>query len=280
MLAIARQSAPRPIVCCSLRDILVSRSGKQAEHDRRAATLLARYFDAVLVHSDPAFATLDESLAPGVEIPVPVHHTGFVHGSDDTCPTSRRAGGGAVVSAGGGLVGEPLLQAAIAAQSVIPAKRRRRLTVVAGPFLPQAAWSSLRTLAARAPAVSIRRTVPNLAREMRRASMSISQCGYNTAMDLLRSAVPALVVPFGDGDEDEQLKRARRLEALGALRVLPASELTPRRLADEMMALETFLPRAPQLNLHGAERTAAIIDDMLGLSAAASSPAQEIGRHS
>ena len=62
----------------------------------------------------------------------------------------------------------------------------------------------------------------DLSAEMAASRLSISQCGYNTALDIVRAGVPALVVPFADGGETEQTDRARRLEALGALRVLPA----------------------------------------------------------
>ena len=51
------------------------------------------------------------------------------------------------------------------------------------------------------------------------ARASISQCGYNTALDLLRTRVPALVVPYATPEEDEQTRRARRLEQLGVLKV-------------------------------------------------------------
>jgi len=277
MLAEARAARPRPIVCCSLRDLLVSRQGKQGHHDARAVRLLTSYFDSVLVHSDPVFATIEESLAPGVRLPVAVHHTGFVHESaalEGSRPRIRRPS--VIVSAGGGLVGEPLLHAAIEAQSLILAKRRRPMAIVAGPFLPEDAWRRLRQIASRTPETAIRRSVPSLALEMRSALGSISQCGYNTAMDLIDSGVPAVVVPFGEGAEDEQLKRARRLEALGVLRVVPTSELSPVRLADEMTMLTSFAPAAAKLNLHGARISTDILAAMVHDRAAAATSMRRI----
>jgi len=280
MLQAARAGAhaARPVVCCSLRDILVSRD-KQAKHDDKSMQLLHAYFDAVLVHSDPAFATLEESLAPGVRVPVPVHHTGFVHGSGAARPARRRTPRSSiVVSAGGGLVGEPLLSASIEAQALIPARLRRPLALVAGPFLPEDGWRRLRRLAASAPDVTMRHAVPDLAHELRHAAASVSQCGYNTAMDLLESRVPALVVPYGEANEDEQLKRARRLEALGALRVLPVAEMTPPRLAVEITSLAAFTPTVSRLNLHGADRTADLLEAMLDHDAPAVTAAMPLER--
>ena len=264
ILELARGGSPRPLVCCSLRDILVSGRATQREHDARAAGVLDTYFDAVLVHSDPSFARLEDSLASDVRISVPIHYTGFVHAADESAPVrARTRPSSVVVSAGGGLVGEPLLQTAIESYALISATLRRPLTLVCGPFLPEEAWRRLRRRTAGMSDVAVCRAVPNLALELTHASASISQCGYNTAMDLLQSRVPALVVPFGTSAEDEQLKRARRLEALGALRVLLPSELTAPRLAAEMVSLPSFRPVAPRLTLRGAERTTEVIDAML-----------------
>jgi predicted glycosyltransferase len=252
--------ATRPIVGCSLRDILVSRHALQRDYDLESARVLEAYFDAVLVHCDPSFARLEESIAPDVRIPVPVYYTGFVHDPNRSVPRRLRTRPGSIiVSAGGGRVGEPLLRKAIEAHALLPARSRPPLTIVGGPFLPEDAWRRLSALAKGRVDVDARRSVPNLVWELSHAAGSISQCGYNTAMDLLHSRVPALVVPFGDVAEDEQLKRAQRLESLGALRVLSPTDLTAPRLAAAMSSLPAFRPSARALNLKGAEQTAEIV---------------------
>ena len=265
MLGEARTDRQRPLACCSLRDILISRNANQARHDARALQMLEAYFDVVLVHSDPAFATIEESLGPGTQIPVAVHHTGFVHEPGRRAARCRTPRGSIIVSAGGGIVGEPVLQTAVEAHLLLPPASRRPLTVLTGPFLPEPAWRRLRRLAAQTPGIVLRRAVPDLAAELRCAAASLSQCGYNTAMDLIASQVPALVVPFGDAGEDEQLKRARRLEALGLLRVLLPSDMTPVRLASEMTSLLAFSPAPSSLNLRGAECSTDVLAAMVGV---------------
>src|SRR5262249_61449353 len=52
----------------SLRDILVSRDHDHAELAVHRAN---RYFDAILVHSDPKFARLEESFHPRTPLTVP-----------------------------------------------------------------------------------------------------------------------------------------------------------------------------------------------------------------
>ena len=71
----------------------------------------------------------------------------------------------------------------------------------------------------------------------------MSQGGYNTALEVVRSGVPGLIVPYATPEEDEQTRRARRLERLGAVRVL-APERLARTLAAELRRLLSFEPRA------------------------------------
>jgi predicted glycosyltransferase len=261
----AARGRDRALVVCSLRDILVGRDDQQ-RHDDRAVDLANRYFDAVLVHSDPRFARLEESLRARAPLTVPVYYTGFVvpGGKAGTrpdpagAPASRRRQ--VVVSAGGGLVGERLLRAAADAHAVLWPESRLHMKLVAGPFLPEAARRELQDLARGREGLSVRRTVRDLSAEMRASQASVSQCGYNTALDILRAGTPALVVPFGDGGEDEQRRRAERLARLGAVRVLEAGGVTPGRLAEEIRALATFRPRPLGFDLDGAAHAARLLE--------------------
>ncbi len=100
--------------------------------------------------------------------------------------------------------------------------------------------------------------------ELRSAAASISQCGYNTAMDILRSRVPALVVPFSGEKQDEQMNRARRLERLGALRVLEPERLNAQTLAAEIEAFAPVSSPAPyELDMNGVENTAQVLKDLV-----------------
>jgi predicted glycosyltransferase len=254
----------RPLVICSLRDILVGKRAEQQKHDARAAETANRFFDAVLVHSDPAFARLEESLGSYSQLAVPVHYTGFVLPRRESAAGGAGSGGRRIlISAGGGLVGERLFRASAAAYTLIRETEDVTMKIVAGPFLPEGAWRRLRETARRSPGLSVQRFVPDLCAEMRGSAASVSQCGYNTALDILRAGVPALVVPFSEGGEDEQTRRARRLEGLGALRVVEEGELDPARFARELRGLLSFRPRRSALDLRGACNSADLIESLL-----------------
>jgi predicted glycosyltransferase len=270
MLEEARRA--RSLVCCSLRDILVGKKSRQQKHDERAVEIANNYFDAVMVHSDPNFARLEESLLSFASLRTPVHYTGFVQPdrAEEREPASE-PGRRIVVSAGGGLVGEKLFRAAVGAYALLRRTGDVTMKIVAGPFLPKDAWRSLSAEARGRRGLSLKRFVPDLCAEMRDSSASVSQCGYNTALDILRAGVPALVVPFADGLEDEQSKRARRLEACGAIRVLEEKELDAARLAEELLGLLDFRPRRLRLDSDGARNTARIVESLVG------APPQKIG---
>jgi predicted glycosyltransferase len=221
---------------CSLRDILVS---GDRERDDRAKQLADAHLDAVFVHCDPSFARLEETFKPSAPLTVPVHYTGFVAGRNGL--NGHRRGEHIVVSAGGGRVGFGLLREAMLASAGRP------MRVIAGPLMPDDDFARLQEL--RPDNVELLRSVPNLAAELSQAAGSISQCGYNTALDLVRTRVPALVVPYAADGEDEQTRRARRLEHLGIVKV--ADHADP--------ALLDFIPRPAQLDLDGAMKTAELL---------------------
>ena len=150
-----------------------------------------------------------------------------------------------MISAGGGRVGRPLLEEAIERLNGTPMK------AIAGPLMPDEDFEALRTRAPRN--VELIRSVPDLAHELRSAAASISQCGYNTALDVVRARVPALVVPYATPEEDEQTRRARRLEQLGLVRVSDRVDAT----------MLDFEPAAASLDLSGAETTRDLLYELI-----------------
>jgi len=250
----------RPLLVTSLRDILVTGRRDQERHDRLACTLANRFLDAVLVHADPRFARLEDTFHPAERLCVPVHYTGFVTARPAPVPSPAYR---LVVSAGGGLVGAGLFHAAVEAHALLFERTGLRTLLVAGPFLPENDWLALRENARGRAGLELRRAVPNLEAELARATVSVSQCGYNAALEILRTRVRALVVPFSEGSEDEQRVRARRLERLGAVRVLEPERADGPTLAAEVQALLDFTPDPVALDMDGAAHTAELLETLL-----------------
>jgi predicted glycosyltransferase len=257
MIRLARRQGAR--VACSLRDILVDARPDQQHHDDRARWLTDRYFDAVLVHADRRLAALEDSFRPRQPLRTPLHYTGYVVPERDGSQRVPRRDH-LLVSAGGGIVGAALFRLALEARARM--REPMPLRIVAGPFLPEMQWLELQLWAAHLPDVELLRQVSDMAPEMRCARASLSQCGYNTALDIVVADVPALVLPYATVTENEQSSRAQRLAALGVLRCAPAT-IGAATLARELDALRAFAPRAAALDLDGAARSAQCLHELV-----------------
>jgi predicted glycosyltransferase len=251
-------------VVCSVRDILVEKGDPEA-YEERVVSTLNRFFDAVLVHADPAFVRLEETFRRVPEISVPVVYTGFVTPAPPAGARARlRAALGlgeterlVVASAGGGSVGMPLLEAAVRAVARPDVSTGTRLMVFTGPFLPPADFERLCAIASGG--TRIERFCPDFPALLAAADLSLSMAGYNTTMNLLAARVPALVWPFAQNRE--QRMRSERLAERGALRVLADADLDPVRLA-ELIRKQSARPRPPGgvVDLGGAASVARWVD--------------------
>jgi predicted glycosyltransferase len=262
LIAAARQAAPRPAILASVRDVLVAR-----DDPARAAAIVdtvRRDFDAVLVHGDPALIGLAASFPAAAAIADRLHYTGYVAGPEGADDGVSGAGE-VIVSAGGGAVGLALLRAALAARPLSPlAGARWRL--IAGPHLPAADYAALAADAAAETAggVVLERFRDDFPALLRRCTLSISQAGYNTTLDIVRARARAIVVPFAAAGETEQEMRSALLARRGILHVLSETELAGpgggERLATAIgRALAAPAPAGLDVRLDGAAATAAFI---------------------
>lgn len=264
LIPLLEEAKGRSKIVCSLRDILVGRRKDQAKFEERAIETANRLFDAILVHSDPDFARLEGSFKTTMPLSVPIFYTGFVAARSEPFKQAKKQNRvkRIIVSAGGGMVGADLFRTAIQAHMILSKSINIETTVVGGLFLPEMDWTDLHKLAGNDSRLTFRRFVPKLRNEMSLSDVSVSQCGYNTALDILLSGVSAVVVPFGSGaGEDEQTKRARRLEKIGALKVCEGTDAE--RLASEIEKAFTFQPQQLSLNFDGGGTSTAIISMLL-----------------
>jgi predicted glycosyltransferase len=265
LLRLAKHSQPKPLVVCDLRDILVDGRDDQQHFDDRARWITKRYFDAILMHTDPKFARLEESFCPRQPLTTPVFYTGFVAGDVEINGTHDQ-NPGIVVSAGGGNVGSSLFNVAVEAQPRIWLQCKIPMSIVAGPFLPETEWVLLKQQVQNVPGLRLYRSVPDLKCLLQQATVSVSQCGYNTTMDILKTRVPALLIPYARAGENEQTKRALKLEKMGIVRVLAEVELNADKLVQEINSLLLFKPKPNALQLDGANQSSKIILQLLDQS--------------
>ena len=257
LLEMIHAAERRPHVVSSVRDVLVAspKPGRHAE----SAQIARRFFDAVLVHSDPALIPFQATFSETDVIADLIRYTGYV----TTTPQASASAAGddeVIVSAGGGAVGAPLLFGAMAARP------RTQLAghvwrFLAGPHLPDEDYRKLAAMADDRTIVErFRADFPAL---LKTAALSISQAGYNTTMDILRSGVRAVVIPYENKEETEQRLRSDLLAEKGMLTSLPAAELSTDRLAAAIAAAMAKPRRhTTGVDLAGAEATANLIGEL------------------
>lgn len=258
LLEAAEAARPKPLVLCSVRDILVApvKPGRVEEAHR----LIARHYDAVLVHGDPDLVPLDASWPLDSATASRLVYTGYV----DAAPVAAagpQPGPDApiLVSGGSSVAALPLYRAALGAAALLP---ERRWHLLVGGSVGEAAFSALRDAAPQN--VGIERARPDFRALLRGAGIFVGLAGYNTVLDLLDARARAVLVPFERGRETEQRLRAERLAARKLALLLPEAELSPETLAERVReALAMPRPPAAALDRDGAEATARIVEELV-----------------
>jgi len=252
----AARTAGATKVFCSVRDILVTKRPDQQRFDQRAVAVLNREFDALLVHADPRFIDLSASFSSYDDIRIPVHYTGYI--VDQNIRPNEVREIGVIVSAGGGRVGRRLIEVAAQAFPTVKNEFGLDMLIVTGSLgsVPGGVTDS----AAGLKTVEFVNDFPQL---LARSRLSISQCGYNTAMEVLKAEPAAVFVPFETPREDEQLRRADHFAASGRSVTLREADLTVNALVDAAReALAGAGPGACLIDTDGLAKCGRIVESI------------------
>jgi len=244
---------------CSVRDI------PQPKHiPKRVAEIgriLDQYYDHVLVHGDKSVATLQETFPQIVGSHLAVHYTGYVDTeSGDAKPSSTRSD--VLVSAGGGAAGLHIYHAALDAARQDKAHVWRLLI---GPNINETDYANL--LEKRSLNVVIERNRSDFRSLLKASSVSLSQSGYNTLVDILRTDVASVLVPYAKDGEEEQTLRASKFSAFGRAVVLDENSLDPSSLLSALHNARQLKQRDNQLlvspGTEGAAQSAVLVERWL-----------------
>ena len=221
----AAQSLPNtPVILSSIRDILAAPSSDKKV--KQTEELIDNYYDGVLVHSDHATTPLEVSWPVSDLLQSTLLYTGYVAQSVADMTVTQQNSGEVVVSAGGGSVGRQLYETAVQAAVLSPHKQWR---ILIGGSDAQGEVERLTKLA-KGNSTIIEPNRPDFRQLLSAAACSVSMCGYNTAIDLLLTGTPGVLIPFDAGGEQEQTLRARSLSDSASYNLLLAEHLTPESL--------------------------------------------------
>ncbi|MEO1720319.1 MAG: glycosyltransferase, partial [Pseudomonadota bacterium] len=229
LLERAQAKTSRPTVVVSARDVL-QRPSKPSRLTEAFETF-DKFCDALLLHGDPETAASYRAFPELETLSDVTYYTGVIAPEIGTSShDAARVAADVVVSVGGGAVGLEVLSGAIAAKPLTELRDASWL-LLAGPNCPAADFERLRDTGGAANIV-VKRFVPNLRDVMARATLSISQAGYNTVADLLTTSCRAVLIPFAEHGQTEQPARANGLHEAGRAIALPEADLSAPALAD------------------------------------------------
>ena len=250
-IAATRAARPGAAILASVRD--VPEPPGSPERVEAAAARLRRDYDALLVHGDRAFLPLSAAWPLPEDLAPRICHTGYV--ASEAAPAAQHSAT-VLVSGGGGPLGDRLMGLAAEAAAEAAGEPGRPWHLLTGS---EALARALAARHARAN-LAIEPARPDYRRLLSGAAVSVSLAGYNTFTDLAACDTPAVLVPFDEHGEREQVIRAGRLEGRAGFTVLRMAELTPARLAGAVERAAAG-PRRPALgiDLDGARRAANII---------------------
>jgi predicted glycosyltransferase len=202
-----------------------------------------KFFDGVLVHSDPKVIRLEQSY-PGFDFgPVPITYTGFVTRPYEKVVERERK---IVVSFGGGHQAKNVL-------SLLPVLQQYRdydIEFYLGPYCPEEVKKQI-TFG------RVYDFVDDFRDQLATAALSISMGGYNTLMDLLQTKTPALVIR---GASDQKIL-PKILADRGLLSEVDSKEMEPDLLQTKIQQALSWSPPNPypEIDFGGLNKSAQIL---------------------
>ena len=258
LLKAARQHPRSPTIVSSIRDILQPKS--KATRNEEICHYIDKYYDKIIIHGDERLATLADTFPLATRVAHKVFYSGYISESARKYTRTVDGENEVVVSGGGGVASLPLLKCAISAKP-LSVMSQRTWRLLAGPNIDQSSFDRLQKIAGRGIIVERNRT--DFISILNNCAVSVSQAGYNTAVDILKTGARSVMVPFADAGEVEQSLRASLLQNHDHIVVLAQSELTPESLAAAIDRAVKMPGGSIDLKMDGAEISAQLLREWL-----------------
>ncbi|MGV0104274.1 glycosyltransferase family protein [Nostoc sp. DSM 114167] len=267
LLKLAKSNKGSTKIVSSLRDIVVVKPEKQVKHEEKVCNLINKYFDILLVHSDPELVPLEATFSRVNDLKCQLYYTGYVVQeppknpilTDEDREIIKSDKPLILASVGGGRFGHELLERVVNTAPFLEKVLPHNIQVFTGPFIPNSKFKELQEMAKFSKNIYIRRYTPYLLNYMKKADLSINMSGYNTTMNILTTGVRAMILPFTGNQDREQTIRAEKLSNLGVVKFLNHNYLQPDYLAINIINYLKEQPNKISFDFGGVEKTANIL---------------------
>ena len=260
LLEESRSHSFSKINVCSVRDI--PQPKRKSKRVAEVGQILDKYYDHVLVHGDKKVATLQETFPDVVNgcNDLSISYTGYVDTQTEDVEVSPSKSD-VLVSAGGGGAGLHIYRAAIHAANN---DKDHLWRLLIGPNIAELDFANLSAI--KGDNVVVERNRSDFRAVLKGSAVSLSQAGYNTLVDVLRTEVASVLVPYAKDGEEEQTLRAQKFAAFGRAVVLDEDSLDPASLlaaVAKARALKSVDKRLLSLSIDGADQTAVSVKQWL-----------------
>jgi len=252
-------------VVCSVRDILTERENREA-FERKVVKRMNRFFDLLLIHSDPDFQQLNDSFTSLDEINAEVFYTGYVVPEVAAAPGDGNRT--IIASIGGGRFGHELAEAVAKTAPLLAGRIPHRIQLYTGPFCPPQVVHRLQELGRDCENFRVERFTPDLHHKLANADLSISMGGYNTMMNVIATGVPAMIMGCTNNGGMDQVERVTKLDRLGVINAITPEDLEPAIFADKIVDCLTRRPAPITLDINGVSETTRVLQLAVGHSGA------------
>jgi predicted glycosyltransferase len=189
-------------------------------------------------------------------------YTGYISEPAKIEPKTDAGKDEVIISGGGGIASLPLLKCAIEARP-LSTMHKNIWRLLAGPNIEQSSFDQLQKSAA--PGLIIERNRTDFPALLNSCAVSVSQAGYNTVMDVLKTGARAVLVPFSDAGEVEQTLRAGLLQKNGRIVALAQNNLTAETLAEAIDKAVSVPRQTLEVKMDGAEMSALLLKEWLNV---------------
>lgn len=245
---------PKALVVCSHKGTMRATGENRLDEEKHTLALLEKYFDTVLVHSDPKLITLDDSFSYTKQIADRVHYTGFIskHGNQYDEPEQREKN--IVVTTGAGDKGLKLLKAIA---SIIHHFPEYRFMIIAGPMMSNQTKSQLQSLQEKHANMIVIDFVADFEKLLLRSSLLISLAGF-TLISAYATRIPTISFPASNSENQQVV--AEKFAEIPSIKFVTESDLNPKTFQE--IINDTLLSPPPStysLNIDGVTQTVQFI---------------------
>lgn len=254
LLEAAIKAQPKPIVITSIRDILQPKS--KLERNLEIDQKLKSYYSKVLVHGDSKVADLSATYPLVNNIKEKIFYTGYITDFKIQDLASKAGKNEIIISGGGGAASLNLLKTAIKAK---PVSKLKDLVwrLLVGNNIDQKTFESL--VESAPEGLIVERNRADFSTLLKNCTVSVSQAGYNTVMDILQNNTKAVLVPFAENGELEQTIRTQHLAKIDRVQLIKESEMTAKSLAEAISKAANRPLKVSSFNMDGVKQSALLI---------------------